>query len=71
MSPKLKDAGERAARTFIQASTGAVIPLLVVDGAAWDDIPKAASVGAFAGIISWLMALNKWSAPRKSEPTPE
>lgn len=71
MSPKLKDAAERASRTFIQASTGAVIPLLIIEGADWSDIPKAASVGAFAGVISWLMALNRWSAPKQSEPKPE
>jgi len=46
------DALERSAKTFAQASLAVGLPLLVADGASWSDIPNAASVAAFAGLLS-------------------
>lgn len=52
MSEKFKDALERAARTFVQAAASAALVVLVKDGAGWEVVPAAASIGAFAGLIS-------------------
>lgn len=48
------DAAERAIRTFVQAASAAMLVELA-GGGGWNDIPVAASVGAFAGFLSLLM----------------
>ena len=54
MSDAMRDAVERAARTFVQTTAGAMLALLLVADAGWDDVPKAALAGAFAGFLSLL-----------------
>jgi hypothetical protein len=54
VSPKLKAAVERALRTFVQASFGAMLVLLAKDGASWADVPAAGIAGAFAGFLALL-----------------
>lgn len=54
MGDKVKDALERALRTFVQATAGAMLVTLGTDGAAWSDVPTAAVAGAFAGFIALL-----------------
>ena len=44
----------RPVRTFAQATAAAMLVDLS-DGGAWSDLPQAASIGAFAGLISLLM----------------
>lgn len=69
MTPKLKDAIERTARTFVQTTAGAMLALLLVtDNAGWDDVPKAALASAFAGFLAFLGALAGPLAPKKSTP---
>ncbi len=46
------DAIERAVKTFVQGTLAVMLPELIIDGASWSDIPKAASLGAFAGLLS-------------------
>lgn len=54
MPDKMKDALERAARTFVQATAGAMLVTLGTDGAAWSDVPTAAVAGSFAGFLALL-----------------
>lgn len=54
MSGKWKGALERGARTFVQATAGAMLVALTIDGASWSDVPTAASAGGFAGLIAVL-----------------
>jgi hypothetical protein len=65
MSDKFLDALERAARTFAQTFAGALLALLAVEGASWDDVPKAALAAAFAGFLAVLAA---YAVPAKSAP---
>ena len=67
MSDKLKDAIERAARTFAQTFAGALLALLTFEGASWDDVPKAAVAASFAG---FLAVLSAYAVPAKSSPPP-
>ena len=53
----LLDAGERAAKTFVQGTITGVLILLTVDGAGWADVPGALAVGAFAGLLSALTSI--------------
>ena len=64
MSDRLKDALERAARTFAQATAAAMVVELTREGAAWDALIPAASVGAFAGLLALLMVVAG-PAPRQ------
>lgn len=68
MSRRWKAAIERAVRTFVQASAAAALVVLTQDGADWGSVAKAASVGAFAGLIA-LVAM--FAAPPKQEAPPE
>ena len=51
-----RDALERAVKTFAQAALAVMVPILMLDGASWKDVPAAASLGAFAGLISVAMS---------------
>lgn len=62
-SVKWRDAAERAIRTFIQAGAAAMLVELGAGGG-WNDVPQAASVGAFAGLISLLMMV---AGPKPSQ----
>lgn len=57
-------AAERAARTFAQTTAAVMVGELVRDGAAWSDVPTAASIGGFAGFLALLMAVAGPLAPR-------
>jgi len=46
------DALERAVRTFVQTAAGALLALLSIEGASWDDVPQAALAAAFAGLLA-------------------
>lgn len=65
ISDRAKDALERAARTFAQATAAAMLVELGREGAAWSTFLPAASVGAFAGVIALLMAVAGPLAPRR------
>jgi hypothetical protein len=52
-----RDTLERLGKTFVQATLAVMLPALMIDGASWSDIPKAASIGAFAGLLSVGMSV--------------
>lgn len=64
MSSRLKDALERAARTFAQATAASMVVELAREGADWSAFLPAASVGAFAGVLALLMVAAGPLAPR-------
>ena len=53
----LKDAGERAAKTFVQGTITGSLILLTVNGAGWTDMPGSVAVGSFAGLLSALTSI--------------
>lgn len=57
MLAKIKESAERVIRTAIQAGAGAALVILTKDGASWEVVPAAASVGAFAALVSFVMFL--------------
>lgn len=52
-----RDAGERAAKTFVQGTITGMLILLTVDGSSWADMPGALAVGTFAGTLSALTSI--------------
>ena len=62
-----RDAGERAAKTFVQGTITGMLILLTVDGAGWTDMPGAIAVGTFAGTLSALTSiLSSFRGDRES-----